>query len=321
VYTTLLNDSNQKVLTIAIPTYNRPNQIQTQLRLLLPQLNESLCMVIYDNCSDIAVQNLFTEDELSKFQIIRNRVNVGGDANIARCFENCTTKWLWTLSDDDYIKENAVEIVLNEISKNSDAVFINFNNNVYFKTVGFEKLSYKFRNDQVYSSSFTMSRCIYNISKLQPSLIDYYNYLSSMVGSLILVLRYVQRNNDALCIFTDVTPICKFNNTVGWNYRDYINRNKLFIDAFGGKSNREMNKTLFIGCHKTSYNLIIGNRKESKISYLDRWKTFHQTIKNQGLCNAFKYTPKRLIYTFLCLVLKTSFTIGFLSKVTYKKEV
>jgi glycosyltransferase involved in cell wall biosynthesis len=307
-------NSEQQVLTIAIPTYNRPKQVQTQVRLLLPQLNESLCLVIYDNCSDIAVQNLFTEDELSKFQIIRNRVNVGGDANIARCFENCTTKWLWTLSDDDLIKQNAVEIILNEINKNVEAVFINFNNNRHFKTVGFEDLAYKFRSDQIYSSSFTMSICVYNISKLHDSLIDYYNNLSSLVGTLIMVLRYVQRYDDSICIYTDATPVEHFNNEVGWNYGDYIRRNRLFIDALGGKGNAQLNKSLFIGCHKTSYNLIIWNRLESKMSYFDRWRAYHQIIRNQGIINALRYTPKRFIYTFLCLLLNTKFTIKFLVK-------
>jgi glycosyltransferase involved in cell wall biosynthesis len=306
--------SLKQILTIAIPTYNRSVQIQKQVRLLLPQLNENVCLVVYDNFSDIPTAGLFTDEELSKFHLIRNKVNVGGDANIARCFENCSTKWLWTLSDDDYIKANAVEIVFDEINKSDQTVFVNFLHYAYCETVGFEELINKFKKDSVYSGSFTMSSCVYNMAKLRYSLIDYYSNLSSMVGTIILVLKYVQRHAHASCILANTTPIDKYNTEVGWNYGDYIRRNKIFIDAFGGKNNRKLNNTLFVGCHKTSYNLIIWNPKEAKMTYAERWKAYHQTIINQGFFNALKYTPKRMIYAFLCLILKNNFTIGFLAK-------
>jgi glycosyltransferase involved in cell wall biosynthesis len=308
------NQSHPQILTIAIPTYNRPAQIQKQVRLLLPQLNEEVCLVIYDNCSDIPTAELFSDEELSKFQLIRNKVNVGGDANIARCFENCATKWLWTLSDDDYIKANAVEIISNEINKSDETVFVNFLHYTYCKTVGFDELIQKFKKDSVYSGSFTMSSCVYNMSRLRYSLIDYYSNLSSMVGTIILVLKYVQRHNGAGCILANTTPIDKYNTEVGWNYGEYIRRNKIFIDAFGGKNNKKLNKTLFVGCHKTSYNLIIWNPREAKMTYSGRWQAYHQAILNQGFLNALIYTPKRMIYAFLCLIFRTNFTIGFLAK-------
>lgn len=290
------------ILTIAIPTYNRPYQIQAQVRLLLPQLNGLTHLVIYDNCSEIPVKELFTEEEQSKFQIIRNRVNVGADANIARCFENCSTKWLWTLSDDDFIKAEAIEIILEEINKEDEAVFFNFYNDHYSKTIGFEDLADEFKGERFFSSSFTMSSCIYNMAKLQDSLQDYYSNLSSMMGTIILVLKYVQKHDDSICILLDTTPIDKYNTEVGWNYGDYIRKNKLFIEAFGGKNNKNFNRTLFIGCHKTNYLLIILDRKESKMNYGQRWNAFFQAIANQGLINALIYTPKLFFLTLRHLI-------------------
>jgi len=290
------------ILTIAIPTYNRPHQLQTQVRLLLPQLNIQTQLVVYDNCSEIPVNELFTEEEQSKFQIIRNRVNVGADANIARCFENCSTKWLWTLSDDDYIKTDAIKIILEDINKEEEAIFFNYYNDHYSKTIGFKELAYEFRGERFFSSSFTMSSCVYNIAKLQSSLQDYYSNLSSMMGTIILVLKYVQKHDESVCILLNTTPIEKFNTEVGWNYGDYIRRNKLFIEAFGGKNNKNFNKTLFLGCHKTNYSLIILDRKESKMAYGQRWNAYFQTIKNQGLLNALIYTPRSLLSTLRHLI-------------------
>lgn len=292
----------EQLLTIAIPTYNRPEHIQNQVRLILPQLNKDVCLVVYDNCSQNPVKDLFTENELSLFTIIRNRMNVGGDANIARCFENCTTAWLWTLSDDDYVKANAVEIALTEINQNFGAVFINFWSDPSFKTIGFEELTYKFRNARVYSNSFTMSNCAYNMSKLRDSLQDYYNNLSSMTGTIILVLKYVQKHNGAVCVFPDKSPINIYNTEVGWNYGVYIRRTKQFMDTFKAEGKRNYNRTLFIGYNKTNYLLIVANRKESKMSYLKRWRAFRDTINNQGIFNAMFFTPQYLIYTFFYLI-------------------
>ena len=53
-------------LRITIPTYNRPDYIQRQIRDLLPQLQEGVSIVVYDNCSDIPVSTLFTKEELTE---------------------------------------------------------------------------------------------------------------------------------------------------------------------------------------------------------------------------------------------------------------
>ena len=293
----------QPILTIAIPTYNRVEKIQSQIRLLLPQLDQRVHLIIYDNFSTIPVKSYFSNEELAKFTLVRNRVNVGGDANIARCFENCTTKWLWTLSDDDLVKENAIEIVLKEINKDTEAVFLNFCIGVSFESKGFFSLIREFKKASVFSSSFTMSSCVYNMAKLQESLQDYYNHLSSMMGTIILVLKYVQKNDKATCRFIDSTPINKFNKEVGWNYFTYIYRTRLFLEAFKFENKNYYNKSLFLGCHVTNYLLLVLNREESKVSYRKRLKLFLIVVRNQGLINALLYCPFILLSSFIKVVL------------------
>jgi glycosyltransferase involved in cell wall biosynthesis len=290
------------ILTITIPTYNRPNFIQSQIRKLLPQLDQRVKLVVYDNCSNPSVESYFTDIELEKFTIIKNKVNVGGDANIARCFENCDTKWLWTLSDDDIVKENAVELVLNKIKTNSEVVFLNFCLGLSFETKGFFEFSNKFSSPTVFSSSFTMSSCVYNMEKLQSNLEFYYNNLSSMMGTIILVLKYLLISENGLCKFINETPIGKFNNEVGWNYSLFIKRTKLFIETFDDLKGLNLNKTLFLGCNITNYNLLIIDRKESNVKYIDRWNLFFIAIKNQGIANAFLYSPRIVFRTFFILL-------------------
>ena len=51
------------ILTIGIPTYNRPESIKKSVRALLPQLNDQVVLRVWDNCSDTPVADLFTEEE------------------------------------------------------------------------------------------------------------------------------------------------------------------------------------------------------------------------------------------------------------------
>ena len=96
-------------LTITIPTYNRPDHIQRQVRDVLKQMTDEVALVVFDNCSDTPVSNLFTDEEKKKFDIIRNPVNIGGDANQARCLESVPEGWAWTLGDDDTIVDDAIQ--------------------------------------------------------------------------------------------------------------------------------------------------------------------------------------------------------------------
>ena len=106
------------LLSITIPTYNRPNQIIKQIKRLLPQLNEYVQVTIYDNCSLHPVHLLFSDDDKKKIYIKRNKTNIGADANIAKCFEECETKWLWVLSDDDFVADDAINKVISQILNN-----------------------------------------------------------------------------------------------------------------------------------------------------------------------------------------------------------
>lgn len=123
------------ILTIAIPTYNRPDKVTNTVVRLLPQLTPDVKISIFDNCSPVVVKdylaNKLGKEVLDKVEVIRHRVNIGADSNFQRCFELCETPYIWMLGDDDRIEDNAVEIILNELEKYKayDLIGINFNSN------------------------------------------------------------------------------------------------------------------------------------------------------------------------------------------------
>ena len=117
-------------LTVAIPTYNRPEQLRRSVSLLLDQLTPECELLILDNCSPVPVSEvlagLIRANSGPIVRIIRHAANVGGNANFLRCFESAGGEWLWTLGDDDPPFPDAVDRVLREIDRDPACIYINF---------------------------------------------------------------------------------------------------------------------------------------------------------------------------------------------------
>lgn len=123
------------ILTISIPTYNRPEKVRNTILRLIPQLNDNVFLRVLDNHSDIDIKSFVQNDippaVANKVEIIRHRINIGADSNFARCVELCDTPYIWMVGDDDKVEDNAVELILKEIElyKDEDLIGINFSSN------------------------------------------------------------------------------------------------------------------------------------------------------------------------------------------------
>ncbi|MDZ8259327.1 glycosyltransferase family 2 protein [Nostoc sp. ChiQUE01b] len=125
----------QKLLTIAIPTYNRAELLDKQLAWLAQAIKgfEDDCeILVSDNCS---TDN--TQDVIKKWQIIlssipfksnKNSQNLGVVKNIMYCLNSTTTKYVWTIGDDDPIQDRAIAYVINKLKQYEDLslLFLNF---------------------------------------------------------------------------------------------------------------------------------------------------------------------------------------------------
>ena len=123
-----------KLLTIAIPTYNRAQLLDRQLAWLDRAIKgfESKCeIIISDNCS---TDN--TPDVINKWQPVfgeatvklnRQEENVGAIRNIAYCINRATSKHVWTISDDDKIDERTISYLLNVLAEHPELALIILN--------------------------------------------------------------------------------------------------------------------------------------------------------------------------------------------------
>jgi|APSaa5957512535_1039671.scaffolds.fasta_scaffold68076_1 glycosyltransferase involved in cell wall biosynthesis len=115
-----------KKLFIYLPTYNRPNAVRTQLRALAPQVVKypsEVRVLVNDNASDSflfdEIINEFSQYENIKFH--RNGGNVGANGNTVVGFVlSQPDEFLWLLSDNDIIKDTAVDYLLQSLDERID---------------------------------------------------------------------------------------------------------------------------------------------------------------------------------------------------------
>lgn len=94
------------LLTIAIPTYNRADLLQSSLDRIaieIEGLQDQVDIFISDNASTDdtpAVVSRFAQGR-QNVRVVRNDTNVGADGNISRCYLAADSAFLWILGDDD----------------------------------------------------------------------------------------------------------------------------------------------------------------------------------------------------------------------------
>ena len=114
-------------LTIAIPTYNRINELINLVNSINLVNNYKLTVLIIDNKSDDEVEKkIVNECDSECLEFINNITNIGGNANILRCFEACKTDWIWIIGDDDIISKESLGILNNYISKYDHSIMMSF---------------------------------------------------------------------------------------------------------------------------------------------------------------------------------------------------
>lgn len=92
-------------IEIVIPTYNRANYLDKTLSYILNSPFKNCKITIRDNASSDDTPKICEKySELFKnLNIIRNRKNIGGNANIWRSYEQATYPYVWVLADNDYL--------------------------------------------------------------------------------------------------------------------------------------------------------------------------------------------------------------------------
>lgn len=106
-----------KLLTIAIPTYNRLHHLMNLIDCLSKQRDmivefDDLCnVVVFDNASDWSKDDHDAFDKYNFVNYFRHSINIGADANIRHCAKNVMSRYLWIIGDDDLVRIGVINLI------------------------------------------------------------------------------------------------------------------------------------------------------------------------------------------------------------------
>ncbi len=278
--------STVKLLTIGIPTYNRSIYLRECLDHICPQLTDEVQVVVRDNCSNNYDFDSFVAPYIQKYGIkaFRNSTNIGGNANIARLFEECVTDWLWVIGDDDYIVEGAVELALKTIKKNKDFLYIKFNAPYIGETIGLDGFCEAMKTRGAFAYSFFTSECLNNISLTHNMMFWHYEYLSTYCPQILRVIKCLTQNNAGKCLFLTDIVLEEHGSDISWTRSDIVPYQLLIFDIFRDyrcKFKDNIFKAI------TSYCLVY--IESSNLSIKDKLYYYSLFFHKVGLINIIRY--------------------------------
>ena len=109
-------------LSVCIPTYNRAAFIGETLESILPQVNESIEVVVVDGASTDNTAEVVAsfQNRFANLLYHRGAQNMGVDRDMATAVELARGEYCWLMSSDDLIKPGAISRMLEEIQSGAD---------------------------------------------------------------------------------------------------------------------------------------------------------------------------------------------------------
>ncbi len=124
----MYNNSLNNKLEIFLITFNRASKLENTLKQLLDissPIKDFSITIIDNNSNDntsLVVQKY--QSQHNNIQYIKNKYNIGGNANIVKAFYKATKEYVWILADnDDYSWENWNQVE-KEINNQADAIVV-----------------------------------------------------------------------------------------------------------------------------------------------------------------------------------------------------
>ena len=158
-------DKKLPLITIGIPTYNRPIDLDKCVRNLLKQTYKNIEIIICDNNSLNESNRKLYKSILFKnerIKIIYNKKNIGILKNTIKVLNFTNGDYFCWVSDDDWRSNTFIEEMYKDI-KNKGSGYISFCN--YYETINDHRISLKHRrfkpNLRLLQSKYTLIRQFY----------------------------------------------------------------------------------------------------------------------------------------------------------------
>ncbi|MEH1981529.1 MAG: glycosyltransferase family 2 protein [Nostoc sp.] len=118
----LHQESQQPLVSVIIPTYNRPEYLKQAIASAIKQTYQNIEIIISDNCSSENPQELVESFGDSRIRFWRHQQNVGMLANQLHGFKMAQGKYVASLHDDDIWNEDFLAKLVPPLEANSDLI-------------------------------------------------------------------------------------------------------------------------------------------------------------------------------------------------------
>jgi glycosyltransferase involved in cell wall biosynthesis len=112
--------SQEALVSIIIPTYNRPAYLKEALESAVRQTYRNIEIIVSDNCSPENPQPIVESFQDSRIRFWRNAKNLGMCVNTNNAFKKARGKYVASLHDDDVWEEDFLEKLVPPLEANPD---------------------------------------------------------------------------------------------------------------------------------------------------------------------------------------------------------
>lgn len=117
---------NKVDITVAIPAYNRTQQLEVILKELLEQYDGTFDILVADDASPEDPTQMVQPylEKMPRFRYIRNENNLGFSGNVSMLYTEAKTRYVWFLCDDDEITEDVMKNMQSLLEKHEPTVAV-----------------------------------------------------------------------------------------------------------------------------------------------------------------------------------------------------
>jgi glycosyltransferase involved in cell wall biosynthesis len=114
------NENKQPLLSVIIPTYNRPEYLKQAIASAVNQTFDDIEIIVSDNCSPQNPQAIVESFNDSRIRFSRNSSNLGMFANTIKAFRMARGKYVASLLDDDMWEKDFLAKLIPPLEANPD---------------------------------------------------------------------------------------------------------------------------------------------------------------------------------------------------------
>jgi glycosyltransferase involved in cell wall biosynthesis len=120
-----VQNNSQPLVSIGLPTYNRPPGLQKVLDCIHAQTYANLEVLLSDNCSDkpeVAAIIRTAAKKDKRIQVVTQSTNIGLEGNFNFVYARATGEYFMWMSDDDVFDDNYIEECVKWLEEHKDHV-------------------------------------------------------------------------------------------------------------------------------------------------------------------------------------------------------